>query len=50
MRRRPTIRKAVKTAIIVKTARHLGRRAEEHLKSRAEGHLKNLADGRLKKH
>ena len=50
MRRRPTIRKAVKTAIIVKAARHLGHRAEEHLKSRAEGHLKNLAETHLKKH
>jgi hypothetical protein len=50
MRRRPTIRTAVKTAIIVKTARHLGRRAEEHLKNRAEGRLKNLAETHLKKH
>jgi len=50
MRRRPTIRKAVKTAIIVKAARHLGHRAEEHLKSRAEGRLKNLAETHLKKH
>lgn len=40
MRRRPTIRKAVKTAIIVKAARRLGHRAEEHLKNRAQAHLK----------
>ena len=29
MRRRPVIRKAVKTAVIVKTAQRLGRRAAE---------------------
>jgi hypothetical protein len=32
MRRRPIIRKAVKTALIAHAARRLGRRAEEHLK------------------
>ena len=31
MRRRRTVRKAVKTAIIVKSARNLARRAEKHL-------------------
>ena len=31
MRRRPIIRKAVKTAIIAKAAQRLGRRAETHL-------------------
>jgi hypothetical protein len=40
MRRRSTIRKAVKTAIIAKAAQRLGRRSEEHLKSHAEGLLK----------
>jgi hypothetical protein len=34
MRRRPIARKAVKTAIIVKSARHLARRAEKHLAKR----------------
>ena len=32
MRRRPIIRNAVKTALIAKAARRLGRRAEEHLR------------------
>lgn len=32
MRRRPIIRKAVKTALIAKAAQRLGRRAEEYLK------------------
>ena len=31
MRRRPVVRKAVKSAIIVHTVRRLGRRAEQHL-------------------
>jgi hypothetical protein len=31
MRRRRIARKAVKTAIIVKSARHLARRAEKHM-------------------
>jgi hypothetical protein len=31
MRRRPIIRKAVKTAIIAKAAKRLARRAERHL-------------------
>jgi len=39
MRRRRTIRKAVKTAIISKAARHIGRRAEEHVKNHVEDHL-----------
>jgi hypothetical protein len=34
MRRRPVIRTAVKTAIIVKTAQRLGRRAAERLSKR----------------
>jgi hypothetical protein len=32
MRRRRILRKAVKTAIIAKSARRLGRRAEKHLR------------------
>jgi hypothetical protein len=36
MRRRPIVRKAVKTAIIVKAAHRLGRRAERHLTKHAE--------------
>ena len=34
MRRRPVIRKAVKTAIIVKAAQRLSHRAAEHLTKR----------------
>jgi hypothetical protein len=34
MRRRPIIRKAVKTAIIAKTAQRLARHAEKHLTRR----------------
>ena len=32
MRRRPIIRKAVKTALIAKAAQRLGRRTEQHLR------------------
>jgi len=32
MRRRPIVRKAVKTALIAKAAQRLGRRAEQHLR------------------
>jgi hypothetical protein len=34
MRRRPIIRKAVKSAIIVKAAEHLATRTEKHLRKK----------------
>jgi len=39
MRRRPVIRKAVKSAIIVKAAHRLGRRAGQHLEKSVEKRL-----------
>lgn len=36
MRRRPIIRKAVKTALIAKAASRLGRRAGKHLENKVE--------------
>jgi len=39
MRRRPIVRKAIKSAIIVHTARRLGRRAGQHLEKTVEKRL-----------
>jgi hypothetical protein len=39
MRRRPILRRAVKTALIAKAAQRLGRRAEQHLSKRVDNHL-----------
>jgi hypothetical protein len=39
VRRRPILRRAVKTALIAKAAQRLGRRAEQHLSKRVEHHL-----------
>jgi hypothetical protein len=39
MRRRPVVRKAIKSAIIVNAARRLGRRAGQHLEKSVEKRL-----------
>jgi hypothetical protein len=38
MRRRKIIRKAVKTALIAKAVRHIGRRATQHVTRHHTGH------------
>lgn len=39
MRRRPVIRKAIKSAIIVNSAHRLGQRAEKHLEKSVKNRL-----------